>query len=70
MAHYTATVTWERRAAAFTDQRYNRAHRWRFDGGLEMPASASPHRVRVPMSDPGAVSPPTPTNDASAGRSS
>jgi organic hydroperoxide reductase OsmC/OhrA len=57
MASYTATVTWERREAPFTDLRYDRRHRWRFDGGLEVPASASPHHVRVPMADPAAVDP-------------
>jgi len=57
MASYTATITWERGDASFTDQRYSRVHRWRFDGGLEVPASASPHHVRIPMSDPAAVDP-------------
>ena len=57
MAHYTATVTWERRKAPFTDLRYSRAHHWRFDGGLELPTSASPHHVRVPMADPAGVDP-------------
>jgi organic hydroperoxide reductase OsmC/OhrA len=57
MPNYTATITWDRDDAPFTDQRYSRAHRWRFDGGLEVPASASPHHVRVPLSDPAAVDP-------------
>jgi organic hydroperoxide reductase OsmC/OhrA len=57
MHHYTATVTWSRGSDPFTDLRYNRAHRWRFDGGLEVPASASPQHVRVPMSDPAGVDP-------------
>jgi organic hydroperoxide reductase OsmC/OhrA len=57
MHRYTATVTWARGDAAFTDQRYSRAHRWRFDGGLELPASASPLHVAPPMSDPAGVDP-------------
>ncbi|MFL5578559.1 MAG: OsmC family protein [Gemmatimonadaceae bacterium] len=57
MARYTAAVTWERREAPFTDLRYNRAHRWRFDGGLDVPASSSPHHVKVPLSDPAGVDP-------------
>lgn len=57
MHTYVATVTWERGDTAPADARYSRAHRWRFDGGLEVPASASPQHVRVPMSDPGAVDP-------------
>lgn len=54
---YTATVRWERGDAAFTDRRYSRAHVWAFDGGIEVPASASPLVVRAPYSDPHAVDP-------------
>jgi organic hydroperoxide reductase OsmC/OhrA len=54
---YRAGIHWTRGAAAFTDNRYSRAHRWRFDGGLEVPASSSPHVVRVPLSDEHAVDP-------------
>jgi len=57
MATYTATVAWERGAATFTDNRYPRAHRWSFDGGLVVPASSSPQVVPVPLSDPAAVDP-------------
>jgi hypothetical protein len=35
---YRATVRWARDGAAFTDQKYSRAHIWGFDGGLEVPA--------------------------------
>jgi len=54
---YRATIQWERRDAAFTDQRYSRAHRWIFDGGIEVPASASPHVVPAPYSVAAAVDP-------------
>ena len=57
MAEYTATVAWERDGARFTDNRYSRMHRWRFDGGAEVAASSSPHVVPVPLSDPRAVDP-------------
>jgi organic hydroperoxide reductase OsmC/OhrA len=57
MAEYTATVTWERRDAKFTDNRYSRGHRWSFDGGVEVPASASPHVVPLPLSVAEAVDP-------------
>jgi organic hydroperoxide reductase OsmC/OhrA len=57
MADYTATVTWERAGARFADNRYSRAHRWRFDGGAVIPASSSPHVVPAPLSDPAAVDP-------------
>ena len=52
-----ASVSWSRRGAPFTDGRYSRAHRWRFDGGAEVAASSSPGVVPVPMSDPAAVDP-------------
>jgi organic hydroperoxide reductase OsmC/OhrA len=39
--HYSAQICWRRGAAVFTDNRYSRAHLWRFDGGLEVPASAA-----------------------------
>jgi organic hydroperoxide reductase OsmC/OhrA len=54
---YTARIHWERGAAAFTDNRYSRGHRWHFDGGVEVPASSSPHAVRVPWSLEAAVDP-------------
>ena len=53
----SATVDWARDGAAFTDHRYSRAHRWRFDGGAEVAASSSPEIVPVPLSDPAAVDP-------------
>ena len=57
MASYTAVVTWQRDGAAFTDNRYSRAHRWTFDGGVTVPASSSPHVVPAPMSQADAVDP-------------
>lgn len=58
MAHtYTATIDWTRDGAVFTDDRYSRLHRWTFDGGLEVPASASPLHVRAPFSRADAVDP-------------
>jgi len=57
MAEYGATVVWRRDGAAFTDGRYNRGHRWQFDGGVEVLASASPHVVPAPMSVEAAVDP-------------
>ena len=54
---HTAQIDWQRGDSSFTDQRYSRVHRWRFDGGLEVLASASPAIVRVPYSDPAAVDP-------------
>ena len=57
MVECKATVVWNRDAAVFTDNRYSRGHRWLFDGGVEVPASSSPHVVPVPMSVEAAVDP-------------
>ena len=57
MADYTATVSWELDGTPFTENRYSRAHRWTFDGGVEVPASSSPHVVPVPHSRIDAVDP-------------
>jgi organic hydroperoxide reductase OsmC/OhrA len=58
MSTYTAEVTWTRpHDAPFLDGRYSRAHRWRFDGGADVPASSSPQVVRTPFSDPAGVDP-------------
>ena len=50
MSKYEATVSWHRNDQLFTDNAYSRGHEWRFDGGLTVPASASPGIVPLPMS--------------------
>jgi organic hydroperoxide reductase OsmC/OhrA len=58
MAHeYRAQVRWTRDGASFTDGRYSRGHRWSFDGGIEVPGSASPSVVPPPWSREDAVDP-------------
>jgi organic hydroperoxide reductase OsmC/OhrA len=57
MAQYSAEIIWDRGDAVFTDNRYPRKHRWRFDGGVEVPGSSSPHSVPLPLSDAHAVDP-------------
>lgn len=57
MSTYTAQIRWSRGEQQFTDNRYRRAHAWKFDGGVEVPASSSPAVVPVPMSDASAVDP-------------
>lgn len=57
MSTYKTTLAWTRGDQPFTDGKYSRAHVWRFDGGAEVPASSSPHVVKVPMSDESAVDP-------------
>lgn len=50
MSSYTATVSWQRGEQDFLDDAYSRGHEWLFDGGLTVPASASPDIVPLPMS--------------------
>lgn len=57
MSEYTAEITWSRNGAVFTDKRYSRGHTWRFDGGIEVTASSSPHVVPLPLSVAEAVDP-------------
>lgn len=48
---HAVIVVWERgRDEKYTDRQYSRGHRWIFDGGLTVPASASPHVVPLPYS--------------------
>jgi organic hydroperoxide reductase OsmC/OhrA len=54
---YHALIHWVRGGAVFSDNRYSRGHTWRFDGGIEVPASASPSVVRAPLSVEAAVDP-------------
>jgi organic hydroperoxide reductase OsmC/OhrA len=54
---YKATILWTRDGAVFTDRKFSRGHRWFFDGGVEVPASASPHVVALPLSVENAVDP-------------
>ena len=58
MAHYTAETIWRRGDASredFVANRYSRRHLLRFDGGVEVPGSSSPHNVPLPFSDAAAV---------------
>ena len=58
MSTYTAKITWESDSPdTFTKNRYTRVHEWAFDGGVTVPASSSPHVVRVPFSVEAAVDP-------------
>ena len=55
---YTASIFWKKKEIeSFTDNKYSRGHTWVFDGGVELPASASPQVVPLPMSDESAVDP-------------
>lgn len=51
MTEFTAKVSWQRASTEpFVDNRYSRGHQWEFDGGVIVPASASPHVVPLPYS--------------------
>lgn len=55
---YTAKIVWKSDSPeTFTKNRYTRGHTWSFDGGIEVPASSSPHAVRIPFSVEAAVDP-------------
>jgi len=51
MSEYSADILWQRGAGeAFVDSRYSRAHEWRFDGGVVVPASSAVASVPLPYS--------------------
>ena len=57
MSIYRAEIVWKQTSGDFLLNRYSRAHVWRFDGGIEVPASSSPQVVRLPFSSGEAVDP-------------
>ncbi|WP_261843484.1 OsmC family protein [Aliamphritea ceti] len=57
MSEYYATVEWLRKEEDFLSRKYSRGHEWRFDGGVTVPASSSPHIVPLPMSEADNVDP-------------
>lgn len=58
MSKYAAKIIWKSDSSeTFTNNRYTRGHTWEFDGGITVPASSSPHAVRVPFSVEAAVDP-------------
>ncbi len=54
--HYTALVEWAC-DGDYAANAYSRGHIWQFDGGLKIPASASPTVVPLPHSVESAVDP-------------
>lgn len=57
MHTYKARISWQRDSAVASGGGYNRAHVWSFDGGVTVPASASPAHVPAPYSAVDAVDP-------------
>ncbi|HEY5101679.1 MAG TPA: OsmC family protein [Steroidobacteraceae bacterium] len=51
MSEYQAQIVWQRQSdQPFLDRRYSRAHSWKFDGGVTVPASSAVHSVPLPYS--------------------
>jgi organic hydroperoxide reductase OsmC/OhrA len=57
MPEYKAIIKWQRTSPEFLRGRYSREHTWTFDGGMTVAASASPHVVPTPWSNPACVDP-------------
>lgn len=57
MEPYIAEIIWSRGDQNFLDNKYSRRHILRFDAGIDVPGSSSPHVVPVPYSDTSAIDP-------------
>ncbi|PYP75933.1 MAG: peroxiredoxin [Gemmatimonadetes bacterium] len=57
MSDHHATILWQQSGGPFAKRQYSRAHTWSFDGGVTVPAAASPHAVPAQFTDPSAVDP-------------
>jgi organic hydroperoxide reductase OsmC/OhrA len=57
MSNHYATISWRNTGPDFLGRRYSREHLWRFDGGLEIPASPSPLVVAAPWSNAASIDP-------------
>jgi organic hydroperoxide reductase OsmC/OhrA len=57
MSEHKATIKWQFEEGDFLKGRYSRQHTWIFDGGVVVPASASPAVVPAPYSNPADVDP-------------
>ena len=57
MSEHKATIRWKNTGSDFLRGKYSREHTWVFDGGVEVPASATPAVVPAPWSNPANVDP-------------
>jgi organic hydroperoxide reductase OsmC/OhrA len=57
MSEHKAIISWKRNGPNFAKGQYSREHTWTFDGGVTVPASASPSVVPAPWSSPAGVDP-------------
>jgi organic hydroperoxide reductase OsmC/OhrA len=57
MSEHKAIISWQRAGPDFLKGKFSREHTWTFDGGVTVPASASPSVVPAPWSNAAAVDP-------------
>ena len=57
MSEHKATIRWVHTKGEFLKRSYSREHAWTFDGGVTVPASASPATVPKPFSNEANVDP-------------
>lgn len=57
MGEHHATIVWTNESGSFENGKYSRVHRWRFDGGAMITASAAPSVVSPPHSSTEAIDP-------------
>ena len=59
MSEHKAIISWKCNVsgADFLKGKFSREHTWKFDGGVTVPASASPSVVPTPLSNPANVDP-------------
>jgi organic hydroperoxide reductase OsmC/OhrA len=57
MSQHKAKIEWKGATPDYRLGKYTREHTWRFDGGIAVPASASPSVVPAPWSNPAHVDP-------------
>jgi organic hydroperoxide reductase OsmC/OhrA len=57
MSEHRAIVHWKNDGSKFIDNKYSREHIWKFDGEVEIFASASPKVVPIPYSNPVCIDP-------------
>lgn len=57
MSEHRVLLQWQAEAENSPKGRFRRDHTWSFDGGIQVPASASPQVIRPPKSSEAAVDP-------------
>ena len=57
MSEHKATISWKGAGPDFLKGKYSREHTLAFNGGVTVPASASPAAVPIPYSNPANVDP-------------